>query len=154
MAVAVRGLADRGALTGADLLRDGDVIVIIGSRNDPQAEAFIAKHLEVRRVRGETIGSTVRAGQTIYAQRGGPPSPIAAFALFEHYLIFANRPELIAAMVDRLGSSAGDLAALPAFASFNSGMTERVSGGRYSDGSAAAQAGTIALRDLLLHLDR
>jgi hypothetical protein len=153
MVVAVRGLDDQGEATAGRLLREGEVIFILGSRNDPQAQACIEKHLAARAARGDLITTTQVGAATIYAQEGGQPSPITAFALFEHYIIFSNRPEAITAMVGQLGNSAGSLAAVPSFAQFDEGLTARVPGGRYSVRGNAAQIELAALRDLLMNLD-
>lgn len=152
MVAAVRDMPASGPATAERLLREGEVVFILGSRNDPQAAAFIEKHLAARAARGDVIRTTQVDGQTIYAQEGGAPSPIAAFALFEHYIIFANRPEAIAAMVGRLGESGDSLAAVAAFAQFDEGLTPRVPGGRYMPPGDASQAALAALRDLLEHI--
>jgi hypothetical protein len=151
MAVAVRG---QGDTSSEALLRDGEVVFILGSRNDPQAEAFITRHLAARAARGDTIAPTTVGETTVYTQQGGAPSPIAAFTLFEHYIIFANRPEPITAMIGRLAGRGDSLAGVPAFAQFAEGQTERVPGGRYSAAGAPPEAELAALRELLLNLDR
>lgn len=154
MVAAVRGLDDQGEATADRLLREGEVVFILGSRNDPQAEAFIEKHLAARAARGDVIAKTRVGEETVYVQEGGRPSPIAAFTLFEHYLIFSNRAEAVTAMIGRLGQPGESLAAAPGFAQFNEGLTARVPGGRYTVRGNAAQIGLAALRDLLINLDR
>lgn len=156
LVVAVRGL-DPGALSGdgqgAQLLGSADVLFIISSRNDPQATAFLTKHLAFRRDRGDQIVEAPAGAVTIYSQAGGAPSPIAAVALVEHHIVFANRPEAIRAMVDQLGR--GDsLADLPAFAAFSERLSPRTASGLYDDGSPAADVARSAIRDLLLGLGR
>lgn len=156
LVVAVHGLdpsALSGAGQGAQLLGSADVLFIIGSRNDPQAAAFLTKHLAFRRDRGDQITEAQVGAVTIYSQAGGAPSPIAAVALIEHHIVFANRPEAIRAMVDRL-SQGDSLADLPAFAAFSEQLTPRTASGIYDDGSPAAAVARSALRDLLLNLGR
>jgi hypothetical protein len=154
MVVCVRGLGGQGEGTAKRLLREGEVVFLIGSRNDPQAEAFIEKHLAARAARGDKIAKISVGNQTVYVQDGGAPSPITAFALFEHYIIFSNRPEAIKAMIGRLGNAGDSLSALPGFAQFSDGLTQRVPGGLYSSGGAAPQVELAALRELLLNLDK
>ncbi|MBX0329965.1 DUF3352 domain-containing protein [Oscillochloris sp. ZM17-4] len=153
MVVSVRGLDVQGEATADRLLREGEVVFLIGSRNDPQAEAFIEKHLAARAARGDVITSFQVGEATVYAQEGGAPSPIAAFTLFEHYLIFSNRPEAITAMIGRLSSADQSLAAVPSFAQFREGLTARVPGGRYTVAGDASQVALAALRELLMRLD-
>ncbi len=153
LAVSVRGMSAQGDASVQRLLRDGEVVFLIGSRNDPQAEAFIEKHLAVRAVRGDTMRKVSVGKETVYVQDGGVPSPITALALCEHYIIFSNRPEAITAMIGRLGGSGDSLSVVPGFAQFYAELTPRVPGGIYrSDG--ASQTELIALRELLLNLDR
>jgi hypothetical protein len=154
MVVAVRGVGDPAAISAEQLLGKGEVVFLIGSRNDPQAEAFIEKHLAARAARGDTIIKTPVGQETIYVQQGGAPSPISAFALFEHYIIFSNRPEAIRAMIGRLGGTGDRLSSAPGFAQFSAGLTEGVPGGLYRAGGGAAQAELAALRELLLNLDK
>ncbi len=158
LVVTVRGMDGTGDGAGEgtarQLLREGEVIFMIGSRNDPQAEAFIEKHLAARAIRGDTMVRTTVGPATVYAQEGGTPSPVAALTLFEHYLIFSNRPTAITAMIGRLGGAGDRLSAVPGFAQFSDGLTERVPGGRYSSGNATPQTELSALRELLLNLDR
>lgn len=152
MAVAIGGLDAQSEASADRLLREGEVVFILGSRNDPQAQAFLEKHLAARAARGEQIRSQQVGGITIYVQEQAAPSPISAFTLFEHYIIFANRPDAINAMIERLNAGDASLAQVPAFAEFSAGLTSRTPGGRYSAGGAASQAALMALRELLANL--
>jgi len=154
LVVAVRGMEAQGAGSAQRLLRKGEVVFLIGSRNDPQAEAFIEKHLAVRAVRGNTMRRISVGQATVYVQNGGAPSPITAFTLFEHYIIFSNRPEAITAMIGRLSSGGDSLAAVPGFVQFSAGLTQPVPGGLYRSGGLVSQTELVALRDLLLNVDR
>lgn len=149
LGVSVRGVSAE-ALAGPDpaaaLLREGELIFFFDSKNDPQAEAFLEQHRAAREARGESFSAEQRGAFIIYAQQDGPPSPLAAFALIEHYVVFSNsRPALealaAATTQDSLGAT---LAARPGFA--------QTRPGRYSDGSADAEAARAALRALLLEV--
>lgn len=155
MIVAVRG-ANAGALGGADaaeaLLRDGELLFILGSKNDPQASSFLEQHLAAREARGETILAEERGEATIYVQEGGAPSVIAAFGLIDHYVVFSNSPEALRAMADAEPGQPGALAAASGFAQFSEELSTRRSGAIFTDGSADAEAARAALRELLLGL--
>jgi hypothetical protein len=152
LAVAVRG-ADSAALQAADageaLLRDGEVIFLFGSKNDPQAEAFLAKHRAAREARGAVFSELAAGDATIYAQEGGEPSAIAAFALIDHYVVFSNSAAALRAMAAADGDAS--LASIPAFVAFQ----QHESHGPvaiYTDGSAEAELVRAALRDLIAGL--
>jgi hypothetical protein len=151
LGVAVRGV-DAAGLAGADpaatLLRDGELVFFFGSKNDPQAAAFLEKHRAAREERGETISVEERGEVTLYTQTGGPPSPIAAFALIEHYVVFSNSRSALEALADAGQNQRDTLAEQPAFNQIRPGPA----GLSYSDGSADADAARLALRALLLEL--
>jgi hypothetical protein len=152
VAIAVRGFdpASAGnAGASEQLLRNGDLLFLLASRNDPQANVFLQKHLEARAARGDTITSITAGETTIYVQEGGEPSPIAAFALVRHYIVFANRPEPIVAIAEERMVAEESLLALPEFQAYAEQLTPRVAGALYTDGSSAAVAAREALRDLL-----
>lgn len=155
LAVAVRD-ADPAALTGDDagaaLLRSADVRILLASRNDPQAEAFIEAHLAAREAIGERFVRSEVDGATIYAQEDAPPSPIVAFALIDHYVVFANRAGVLEAMAASEAGNTSALASVPAFQTFREQLTPRVSGAIYTDGSQAAEAVRAALRQLMADL--
>jgi hypothetical protein len=146
LGVAVRGVS-AATLSGEDsatvLLRDGEVVFFFGSKNDPQAEAFLVKHHAAREAQGESFQVTTYGDITLYTQLDGPPSPLAAFALIEHYVFFSNSPAALIALAEREPTQA-TLAQQPAFT--------QTPAGRFSDGSADAEAARAALRALLLAL--
>lgn len=157
LGVAVRG-ADAAGLAGDDpaaaLLRDGELVFFFESKNDPQAAAFLEKHRAARAARGETISAEARGEVMIYTQTGGPPSPIAAFALIEHYVVFSNSRLALEALADTAvaveqgQAQLAVLAGQPAFSQASPGP----SGLGYNDGSADAEAARVALRALLIEL--
>lgn len=154
MAVAVRGL-DPQAIQGPDidqrLLESADVLILLGSRNDPQATIFLNKHLEVRRNRGDRVAEIQAGDTTVYVSEGAPPSPLAAVALIDHNLVFANRADILVEMANNV-RAADRLASLPAFEAFREELTPRDSSGLYTDGTPAAEAARSALREVILSL--
>nr|WP_044200596.1 DUF3352 domain-containing protein [Oscillochloris trichoides] len=148
MALAVR---DMNSSDPSHLLEAGEFVAIIGSRNDPQAQAFIEKHHAARIARGERITSQQVGSTTIYVQEDGPASPIRAFTLFEHYVIFSNRTEAISAMINQLEQGTPSLEQLPAFTQFSAGLNNQ-GAGRYTNGAANAEVALSGLRELLTRL--
>lgn len=152
VAVAVRGV-DPAALAGSDpgaaLLRSGEVLFLFGSKNDPQAQAFLAQHRAAREAAGERIVSREHGAVTIYSAEGGAPSPIAAFALIDHYVVFSNSPAAVAAFAAAEPGAGGGLASLPAFVAFQQQLTPARVGAIYTDGSPASEAARAALGALL-----
>lgn len=153
LGVAVRG-ADAASLMGGDpvaaLLREGEILFFFSSKNDPQAASFLEQHRTAREQRGERFTAYERGTATIYAQTTESASPIAAFGLIEHYVIFSNSPSALLNLAE--GGVEGDqtLANQPLFAE----LRPRGSGLAYSDGSAAAETARAALRELLMALGR
>ncbi|GAB4423181.1 MAG: DUF3352 domain-containing protein [Chloroflexi bacterium OHK40] len=150
MIVAVRGFAPpAGASPDATaLLRDGEVIWLFGSKNDPQAEGFLQEHRAAREAAGERIVTREVGETTIYIAEGEDPGPLTAFALIDHYVVFSNRPEALVAMTLAEGG-AGSLATVPGFERFREQLVPGRPGAVYTDGSAAAEAARAALRELL-----
>lgn len=153
IAVAVRS-ADpaqlRSADPGAALLEHAEVLFLFASKNDPQALAFLEKHRAAREARGETIAILERNGATIYYAEGGEPGPITAFALVQHYVVFANRPETIEHLAVAGGGTGATLAQTAAFVRFQEDRTAARAGAIYTDGTPAAEAIRGALRDVLM----
>jgi len=153
LGVAVRG-TDAASLMGEDpalaLLRQGEILFFFGSKNDPQAANFLEQHRIDREQRGERFTAYERGSATIYVQVTDTASPIAAFGLIEHYVVFSNSSSALLDLA--AGSTEGEqtLANQPLFAELRPGR----SGLFYSDGSAAAETARAALRELLMALDR
>lgn len=154
--VAARG-ADPAALQGADpaeaLLRDGEVLFLFASKNDPQAAAFLEKHAEARRSGGATVAERGLGDEvTLYSVEGGPPSPIAAFALANHYVVFSNSPAAVEAFARADASSPARLGAAPVFQSYKEQINPDGSVSVYTDGTPGAELVRAALRDVLRDL--
>lgn len=152
IAVAVRGLdpaAIEGGAAAEALLRDGEVLFFFGSKNDPQAAAFLEKLRAAREAEGVGVTTAQRGETTVYTVETGEPSPLAAFALVQHYLVFSNSPAAIEALVAAGDGLPGGLAQAPGFAAFQEQLGPRQAGAVYSDGTPAAEAARAALRELL-----
>jgi len=152
LGVAVRG-ADAASLMGEDpaaaLLRESELFFFFSSKNDPQAASFLEQHRTAREQRGERFTAYERGSTTIYAQTTESASPIAAFGLIEHYVVFSNSPSALLDLAEGVAKER-TLASQPLFTELRSGG----SGLAYSDGSAAAETARAALRELLMALGR
>ncbi len=152
IAVAVRGL-DPAAIEGGDaasaLLRDAELLIFFGSKNDPQAAAFLEKLRAAREEQGDTVTMTPFGEETLYAIEGGAPSPIAAFALIDHYIVFSNSRTALEALAAAGEGEGQTLVDAPGFAQFQETLGPRQAGAVYTDGSPAAETARAALRELL-----
>jgi hypothetical protein len=151
-AVAVWGVDPATTSDGNALLRDGNVVFLLASRNDPAATRFLEKHLTVREARGEQLAQIAVGDVTVHYTADAAPSPITAVALIEHHIMFANRPELLVAIAEQRTSGTDQLASVPAFASFSSSLGPRQPAATYGNGTASATTARDALRDLLTQL--
>jgi len=153
LAVAVRGV-DPAVISGSNaaeaLLRNGELLIIVGSKNDPQAETFLRKHLAAREAAGERITAKVVGDSTLYIAEGGAPSLISAFGLVDHYVVFSNSGAALEAFAQAEGATS--LASVPAFAPFSEQLVPGRPGAVYTDGTPAAEAARAALRELLTGL--
>ncbi|MFV9506989.1 MAG: DUF3352 domain-containing protein [Oscillochloridaceae bacterium umkhey_bin13] len=155
MIVAVRGFpgsTGSGPEAAATLLREGEVVFLLGSKNDPQASGFLAKHYEARLARGETLNRETLGEVQLYYQVDGPPSPITAFALINHYVVFSNSPEALRAMATLTPGTSEALATAPGFAVFEETLLRQRNGAVFTDGSAQAESARAALREVLMGL--
>ena len=151
--VAVRG-ANAANLMAEDpaiaLLREAELFFFFNSKSDPQAANFLEQHRTTREQRGERFTAYERGSATIYAQTTDTASPIAAFGLIEHYVVFSNSPSALLDLAEVGIAGEQPLADQPQFAELRPGR----SGLFYSDGSAAAETARAALRELLMALER
>jgi hypothetical protein len=151
MIVAVRGIEPerlRGADPAETLLREGQLLFVISSKNDPQAAAFLQKHLAARRDEGARFAERMVGETTIYLEEGGAPSPLAAFALTNHYIVFSNSADAIEAMARGGESGQVGLAALPRFEAYREAPSSGLSVAIYTDGDPGAELIRAAVRDL------
>lgn len=152
MIVAVRGVPP-GSLRGDDaagaLLREGELLFVIGSKNDPQAEAFLVKHAAARRAAGATIAERVVGETTLYVEENGAPGPLAAFALTDHYVVFSNSADAIAALIEGGAGGGSPLAEQQRFREYSAAMREGQAVAIYTDGDPGSELIRAAVRDLL-----
>lgn len=95
--------------------------IILASRDNNQAQAFLDKQRAARSDRGEQFNQIEHQGVTIYEQIEADLSPIVAFAMVKDYVVFANRADVIQAMIDREGSQ-DTLEANPIFQDIRDGL--------------------------------
>lgn len=112
--------------------------VILASRDAARAQAFLDKQRAYREGKGEQFTTSTAGGVTIYAQQGGEPSPIAAFALVRDYVVFASDPALIAGMAERDRDGPDTLQASPDFQAVLAGMPADRMGFAYVAGKPIA----------------
>jgi hypothetical protein len=152
--VAARG-ADAEALRGADpaaaLLRDGEVLLIFGSKNDPQAEVFLQKHADARTAGGLTVSRRDVGDAPIYVVEGGD-GVLTAFGLVQHYVVFSNSAAALEAMARDAQAEGASLAELPAFGAYREQVSERGSVAVYTDGTPDAELVRAAVRDVIAGL--
>lgn len=123
MAAAVSGLPfekmfdPSGASVAGDtsLAEQAHVLLVLTSRDEKAARAFLDKQRQYREGQGQQFTSSEAQGATIYAQQGGDPSPIVAFGLVRGNVIFATGPELIAGIAARDPNGKDTLAASARF---------------------------------------
>lgn len=152
IAVAVRGFDPAGVAGGdaaAALLRDSEVLFLFGSKNDPQAAGFLEQLRAAREAAGAQVITVERGEVTLYAVQGGPPSPVAAFALIDHYLVFSNSLAALEAMAAAGDAEAATLSSAAGFAQFQATLTPRRPSAVFTDGTPAAESARAALRELL-----
>lgn len=152
IAVAVRGL-DPAAIEGGNaaevLLRDGEVIFFFSSKNDPQAQAFLDKVIAAREAAGVGVTATTIGETTFYTVETDEPSPLAAFGLVQHHVVFSNSPAALEALAAAGEGLPNSLSEAPGFAAFQEQLGPRQPGAVYTDGTPAAETARAALRELL-----
>ncbi len=150
--VAVRGV-EPGLLQSGDasaaLLNEAEVIILLGSKNDPQAQAFLERHRTAREARSETITASEQSGALIYTQTGGSPSLVSAFGLIEHYVVFSNSRAALEQLATASEVTSARLKQAPGFTQFSSELATARSGAIFTDGSPESEAARAALREVL-----
>ncbi|MEF3275447.1 MAG: DUF3352 domain-containing protein [Chloroflexus sp.] len=146
IAIVVRDFTPVTRDVAADLMTNGEVLLFLASRNDPQARIFLEKHLAVRRNRGETFTEQQAGTTTIFVS--DVSGPMRAVGLIEHYIVFSNRPEALIELTG--GPDRPDrLASVKEFQQFRETIATSRAGAIYTDGSPAAEAARAAVRTWL-----
>jgi len=148
MAAAVSGLPfekmfdPSGASVAGDtsLAEQAHVLLVLTSRDEKAARAFLDKQRQYREGQGQQFTSSEAQGATIYAQQGGDPSPIVAFGLVRGNVIFATGPELIAGIAARDPNGKDTLAASARFQQVFAALSPERLGFVFIDGAPLASA--------------
>ncbi len=93
---------------------DVKAVILLATRDEKAAQAFLDKQRQYRESKGEQFTSTETGGITIYTQEGDD-TPGAAFALVRGHVVFASSADLISAIITRDPSGNETLAANPRF---------------------------------------
>jgi hypothetical protein len=133
----------------AELLAQADVLLLLSSRDDKAAQAFLDKQRLHREGQGQQFATSQAKGTTIYAQQGGDPSPIAAFAVLRGNVVFATGPALIAAIAERDPNGADTLAKSANFTQVQAAMPANRLGFIFIDGAPVARAISANSAELL-----
>lgn len=161
VAFAISGIPDLAALrtlltdpADAETLRHAEVGLLLASRDDAQAQAFLTKQHSYRMNRaGQQFASTVYKSITIYEQQAATPhSPLAAFALLPGHVVFASTAARISAIIDQSTAQDDTLASSIRFKHIQSNLPTTALGFIYLDGwlitAPANQAAERGGRDL------
>lgn len=117
-------LAGAADLADIDLPSATDAAVILASRDDRAAQAFLDKQRAHREGQGQQFTSSTAGGVTISSQEGGEQTPLAAFAIVRGHVVFATSADLIAAMAERDPNGEGTLERNPRFQEVRAALPE------------------------------
>ncbi len=148
MAVAVGGLPFNTLFDLSSASVSGDttqvekalVTLVITSRDEKAAQAFLDKQRTHREGKGQKFTSSQAQGTTIYAQQGGDPSPIVAFGIVRGSVMFATSADLIAAAAARDPNGKETLAANTRFQQVLAALPAGHLGFIFIDGAPLASA--------------
>jgi hypothetical protein len=102
----------------ADITNQVQIILILTTRDQKAAQAFLDKQRQYREGKGDQFTSSQANGTTIYAaatKPGATPTPLTAFAIVRGNVVFATSADLISAMAARDPNGKDTLAASPRF---------------------------------------
>ncbi len=159
MAFAVSGLEEFD-LTNSSLDSDAveqmaeqaDIAIILASRDNEQAQAFLDKQRASRTEQGETFNESAHNNVTIYEQQESDNSPIAAFALVQNNVVFANRSSVITAMLDRDPNGADTLQSSARFTTVKDNLPDTAVGYVYIDGQPLSQFSRASITSALTRM--
>ncbi|NNJ12312.1 DUF3352 domain-containing protein [Chloroflexales bacterium ZM16-3] len=129
-----------GSLDSAEITDQAQVILVLTSRDEKAAQAFLDKQRLYREGQGQQFTSSEAQGATIYAQQGGDPSPIAAFGIVRGNVIFATGPDLIAGIAARDPNGKDTLAASAHFQQVLAALSPDRLGFVFIDGAPIARS--------------
>ncbi|MBC8075803.1 MAG: DUF3352 domain-containing protein, partial [Chloroflexales bacterium] len=160
MAVAVSGLKEftlGGGSLGGDVL-DSDRLVLLGqqakvaivlsSRADAKARAFLDKQREHRKGDGQDFDESTYENITIYEQQEAENSPIAAFALVRGFVVFASDKNTLTTMIDRDPRGAETLAANERFKTLRASLPSTAVGYFYVNGATLSDASAAMIEQI------
>ena len=152
MAVGVSGLKqftlEGGSLSGSaasELARQAKVAIVLSSRDDAKAKAFLDKQRDHRKGEGQNFDESTYENITIYEQKEAESSPIAAFAIVRGFVVFASDKNMITTMIDRDPRGAETLASAERFKSLRAHLPTTAVGYFYVNGSALSDATTAMI---------
>jgi hypothetical protein len=155
MAVAVSGLKEftleGGSLSGdalSELARQAKVAIVLSSRDDEKARAFLDKQREHRKGEGQDFDESTYQDVTIYEQQEAESSPIAAFAQVRGFVVFASDKNTITAMIDRDPRGSETLASTERFKTLHASLPSTAVGYFYLNGSTLSDASTAMIEQL------
>ena len=118
----------------AQLAQDGELLIILASRDDAKAQAFLDKQRTAREGNGETFSESKAGNLTIYEQQDAENSPLAAFVYYNKHVFFASRAAALTEVVERDLAGNTTLQANPRFQAVQKGLPETRLGYIFVDG--------------------
>jgi hypothetical protein len=160
MAIAVSGLKsftlEGGSLSGPateELAREAKVTIVLTSRDQTKAQAFIDKQLAYRRSKGEEIKEEEYSSIKIFNQDGlTNPSPIASFAMIRGAVVFASDVQVLKGIIDRNPSGEDTLAKSARFTAVRASLPQTAAGYIFIDKSAIESATASLLAQVTQNL--
>jgi hypothetical protein len=156
MAIAVNGIktiAPQGGALGAspeEMLADqAKVSIILASRDNDKAQAFLDKQRASRGGKGQQFSQSEHNGVAIYEQQNADHSPLAAFALTQGYVIFASDAATINSIIDRASDAKATLDGSPRFKGVLDNLPKSAIGYLYVDGASASGVFDSAVQESL-----
>jgi hypothetical protein len=119
-----------------EIAENGDLIIVLASRDDGKAQAFLEKQRTARQEDGATFTETRAGNVTIYEEEGGENTPIKAFAFHARHVFFANNAAALEAVVERNTGGDETLQANPRYQAVLKGLPESRLGHIFVDGLA------------------
>jgi hypothetical protein len=120
----------------AELAQSGDLLIVLASRDDVKAQAFLDKQRAARQEDGASFAEVKAGNVTIYEQEDSDGNPITAFTYYNKHVFFANSAEALQAVVERDTGSDQTLQANPRYQAVLKGLPEGRLGHVFIDGLA------------------